>query len=382
MTVAELIAKREPDWRELEELVRELNKPTFRRRVSPDAVARFTSLYRAACSDLAVAESYQLPPATVARLNGLVGLAHNCLYRRRRSRGASWLQLFIFDAPRWVLTDVAFWISLILFWGCFLVTMFLGKFDPGFAEDLVGEGNLKRMVDMYSDSFSSDFIARLPMVAFYIAHNAGIGLKTFAFGILGMIPGAVILVSNALSLGTIYGYMHSAACPEFAANNFREFTTAHGPFELTAIVLAAAAGMRMGMGLILTRGYARLDSLRRATIKAAPAMLLSFVFFCVAACLEAFVSPNPMTWLEGSPTSPKDVKLLVALLSTTFLLVYFLAFGLFSISQIYRGLSFREALRYFWNAATDVQVSRVRLDKTTSSSTSGASGAPGSSESA
>ena len=63
MTIAELIASREPDWRELEELARELHKPLFRRRTSPEQIARFSSLYRSVCSDLALADSYQLPPS-------------------------------------------------------------------------------------------------------------------------------------------------------------------------------------------------------------------------------------------------------------------------------------------------------------------------------
>ena len=53
---------------------------------------------------------------------------------------------------------------------------------------------------------------------------------------------------NASRLGAMFGYMvHSPS-----ATNFFHFVTAHGPFELTAVVLMAAAGMRLGFSMIDT----------------------------------------------------------------------------------------------------------------------------------
>ena len=46
-------------------------------------------------------------------------------------------------------------------------------------------------------------------------------------------------------------------------DNFFEFVTAHGPFELTAIALAAAAGLRLGIGVFHTAGLTRRDSFVR-----------------------------------------------------------------------------------------------------------------------
>ena len=362
MTIAELIASREPDWRELEELTRELHKPLFRRRTSPEQIARFSDLYRAACSDLALAESYQLPPATSARLNELVAVAHNTLYRQRGGRRICFRDIIFYETPRWILTDATFWIALVLFWGCFLTSMYLAKADVGFARDLLGQGALESVVEMYDDEFDEDLVERVPMAAFYISHNGGIGLKCFAFGILGALPGVFILLSNAVQLGAVYGYMAGPEPPIDASRRFFEFTLGHGPFELTAIALSAAAGMRMGLGLVMTRGYTRLESLRRATIKASPMIFVAFVFFCVAASIEAFVSPNPMTWTDGSFLTPLLIKRTVFWLSTAALLFYFFGLGGIAILRRYNGLTFREALRAFWNAALDLRTDRISID--------------------
>ena len=49
---------------------------------------------------------------------------------------------------------------------------------------------------------------------------------------------------------------------DVVGDHFFEFVTAHGPFELTAIALAAGAGLRLGVGLFATAGLTRLDSVR------------------------------------------------------------------------------------------------------------------------
>ena len=87
------------------------------------------------------------------------------------------------------------------------------------------------------------------MVGFYIYHNTSIGLECFAFGLLFGVGGLVALVFNAVQLGAVFGYMSTV--PEWHV--FSQFVTAHGPFELTAIALSAAAGMRLGFALIDTR---------------------------------------------------------------------------------------------------------------------------------
>ena len=77
MKVADLIAARQPNWIELEHLCGKMGKSSM----PPEDVHRFSTLYRAACADLALAEAYQLPPNTVVYLHRLVARAHNQLYR-------------------------------------------------------------------------------------------------------------------------------------------------------------------------------------------------------------------------------------------------------------------------------------------------------------
>ncbi len=295
MTISELIAAREPDWKALEDLINSYSNVFHRK--TPEDVARLTSLYRAASSDLALAESYQLPEATVGYLNNLVGRAHNCLYRRRRISWSDFWRVVFFDAPRWIVSDPTFWVALALFWIPFCACEYKCMANPEFAEQVVGRAQLEMIREMYSRNLNENPIDRLDMVAYYIYHNGSIGLKSFCLSVLGLVPGLLILVSNAATLGSVFGYMQSGATSSDATFNFLEFTAAHGPFELTAIVLSATAGMRIGFGLIRTRGYSRLDSIRRSAIQAFPAVATALLLFSLAATIEGLISPSRNEWL-------------------------------------------------------------------------------------
>src|SRR5256885_7890470 len=114
----------------------------------------------------------------------------------------------------------------------------------------------------------------------------------------------LITMFNAIQLGSAFGYM---ARPDVAAGeNFFHFVTAHGPFELTAIVLSAGAGLRLGIAFLDTMGLTRGDSVRRSAKDAMPIMGAAMVMFFFAAMIEGFISPSGL---------PYFIKALVAILS-------------------------------------------------------------------
>lgn len=316
MNVAETIARRTPDWQELERDVAWL-RSTPRRRLDPQRVAAFARRYRAACSDLGLALARRFPASTTEYLQQLVANAHTQLYRSESFSLLGWIHRLVVDVPRRTLTDPCTWIAAALFSVTFLGAMAAARARPAFAAELIGEQTLARFESMYSDEPETGYFAesRAAMTGFYVFNNAGIGLRCFVFGILGGIGSLVILTFNALFLGAVFGHMLESPCR--AA--FGEFVTAHGPFELTAVVLSAAAGLRLGWSLLDTRGWSRMDSLRRSAPEALGTAGLATVLFFLAALIEAFVSPSPL---------PYAVKAAVAIASAALMVGYFVVFGI------------------------------------------------------
>lgn len=324
MNVAALLDKRRTQWSELETICDQLETRGKARKSALDkhrgskGIARFSTLYRSACADLALADAYQLPPATVTYLHRLVARAHNQLYRANRFDPSRWLDMIFRDAPQQIFADPCVKVATIVFFGLFALSMYLGRNDalfPGFAESMVGSSTLEQMEEMYEKPISGSIDHYVPMAGFYIMHNTGIGLQCFAFGIL-ILPCLYILGYNAITLGTIFGYM--AREDTVGGDHFYHFVTAHGPFELTAIALSAAAGLRLGLGAFQTLGLTRFDSIRVSATRAVPVMAASVVLFCLAAFTEGFLSPSP---------APYIIKAGWAILSSGLVSFYFVVLG-------------------------------------------------------
>ncbi len=339
MTVAELIAARRPDWKALEDLLDSFAKPRYER--TPEDIERFSNLYRVVSADLALAESHQFPSEVVEYLNELVARAHSRLYRRRRSKWVDLGRFLLIDSPRWIVSDPMFWTAFALFWIPFFVCMAKCKYDPQFAVDAFPQ--VVAIETMYIDKIDADPIDRIPMVTWYAYHNGTIGFACFCFSCAGCLPGLYILLGNAIVLGAVFGYMISSEVAPNTTLHFLEFTTAHSSFELTAIVMSAAAGLRIGFGLIRTQGYSRLDSMRRAAVHATPMLALTFILFCLAGSIEALISPCDMSWTTFGLSDSVFFKRVVRAVTAGLLLVYF--FGLGGIPVLKNWLAEQKARR-------------------------------------
>lgn len=314
MKVAEIIAARTPEWKKLESDVSAFQNE--RRRQDPAQVALFAQRYRAVCADLSLAISMRFPVSTTEYLHQLVADAHTQLYRSETFRLENWGRKLLFDVPERILHDPCTWISFLVFWGLFLGTLVAGASSEEFGNSIVGEKTLRQMEAMYSHPLERDYTgsSRGTMAGFYVFNNAGIGLKCFTSGIFLGIGSLVTLAFNAIFLGTIFGHMLVSP----SSGNFTNFVTAHGPFELTAIVLSAAAGLRLGWAIIDTHGYTRSESLRRTSSQALEVAGVATILFLLAAGIEGFISPSNL---------PYVTKALISVCCTLILLFYIFGMG-------------------------------------------------------
>jgi len=342
MRVVDRLAQREATWQELDSLLSRLGglAPRRGRRARPsrsevvwldesdfvpdapegprrrgrisyaaDDVIRLGELYRAACADLMLAEAHDLPRDTVAYLHDLVARAHNVVYRGRGFDFRKWAGDLLANVPRRLRADPALRVSALVFYGSFLVFGLIGAARHDLAVKIVGESTLEQYEQMYAEPHHRNVAEGSLMTGFYIQHNASIGLSCFAWGLTFCVMTLFILFSNGMQIGVVFGHM--ALTPQ--AGHFYTFVTAHAPFELTAIVFSGAAGLRLGWGLIETKGQTRLASLRREAKLALPTVGAAVFLFVLAAFLEGFVSPSSL---------PYAVKATIALTCAAILLAY------------------------------------------------------------
>ena len=318
MKVIDLLERRRQNWQELERLSDQVQGGGAPK-MPPQSISRFGALYRAACADLALAYAYQLPQNTVQYLHRLVGRAHNQLYRSRKFEWRMWAERLLFEVPQTIFRDRCVQLMFCVFWGLFILSAWLAYAKttwPEFAEQVLGAEMIDQLEKMYKDPITGrEGDLDMMMAGFYQRHNTSIGLQCFAWGLL-VVPGMLVTISNAITLGASFGYMARPDVPE--GENFFHFVTAHGPFELTAIVLSAGAGLRLGLSWMMPGELTRLSALVKAGREGMPVMGSAMVMFFMAALIEGFLSPS---------AAPYWLKVFVAIVSSSLLAFYFVVLG-------------------------------------------------------
>ncbi|MFM7592094.1 MAG: stage II sporulation protein M [Isosphaeraceae bacterium] len=268
-----------------------------RRRFSAVYLLEKAREHRSNCSRLALARSMDLPDRVISGWSKRVAVEHAWIYRPARFEITAFFRLLFRQVPFQIVHDRAVWLAFLLFYGLFFGSAFWCAGEPGRAEKMLGPAAVVQMEKMYESPISerksgsgerNDSI----MAGFYIRNNAGIGLQCFGWGLAFGLGSVYILCSNALQLGSVFGHM--ATTPHW--DNFSTFVTAHSSYELTAICLSAAAGLRMGYGLVETGGLSRTASLRKSSQESLPLIGAATVLFILAAFIEGFFSASDVPY--------------------------------------------------------------------------------------
>jgi uncharacterized membrane protein SpoIIM required for sporulation len=245
------------------------------------------------CAMLALARERRYTLGLIDRLEELALRGQRVLYAGRADPEPL-LKGLLVRFPRavratWALHALAF----VLFAGPWLFSMALVGNRPDLATMVVDPATLTRMEEMYDPygeaqsgerTISDDFL----MFGYYIWNNIGIALRTFGAGAgLGLGSG-VILVYNGMVIGAVSGHLTSVGL----GHTFWPFVIGHGSFELTAIVIAGAAGLKLGWGIVAPGRRGRAAALREGAREALPLILGAGGMLTVAAGIEAFWSPS------------------------------------------------------------------------------------------
>ncbi|CAD5993498.1 stage II sporulation protein M [Agreia sp. COWG] len=184
--------------------------------------------------------------------------------------------------------------------------------DPQVLANLGSDADLRKLADedfvnYYSENPAASFSGQV------WTNNAWIAAQCIAFGITGFyVP--VVIMSNAQNLG-----LSAAVLFHYGeGDTFFLYILPHGLLELTAIFVAAAAGLRIFWAWIAPGARTRTQALAedgRALFTVALGLVI--VLF-VSGIIEGFVTPQPWPWV---------VKIGIGALALAAFLVYMLLLG-------------------------------------------------------
>lgn len=286
-----------------------------------DLGENFPENYRLLCHHLSLARSRHYSPLLVERLEKLVINAHQIYYKRKTHLLSSFFIYFtsgfsqsVRNEWRWVL------LSSVLFFGTFFGMLISLQYYPDMVYTVISAEQLVEMESMYNpaerkEGWQRDAASDFQMFGFYIFNNTGIGLKTFASGLLFGIGSVITLIFNGLVIGGVAGHLTYIGY----GSTFWPFVSGHSAMELTAIVLSGAAGFKLGFSLISPGRKSRLRSLRDSAGEAVYMMYGVATMFVIAAFIEAY-------WSSMSDL-PSMVKYVAGAVSWLLLIMYFIFAG-------------------------------------------------------
>jgi uncharacterized membrane protein SpoIIM required for sporulation len=284
MTALEFQTAHEALWTELEQAIR-----LPERKLDPQ---RFLALYRTCCEHLALAEARGFPSAIIERLSIVTARAHQIVYRQTDFGIARIGRVLLNRFPAMVRAHRGYVaLSALLALGPAIALGLAVYHKPDLILSIVDGSTAAGFEKMYDPS--NEVLGRLRdagsnwmMFGFYIMNNIGIAFQCYATGILLGVGSVYFIAMNGAFGGAIAGYVASAGF----GGTFFSFIATHSAFELTAIVLCGAAGLRMGRAVLLPGRLARTAALELAAKDTSIIVFGSAVLLVIAAAIEAFWS--------------------------------------------------------------------------------------------
>jgi uncharacterized membrane protein SpoIIM required for sporulation len=157
----------------------------------------------------------------------------------------------------------------------------LGLLGPGAVESLK-QGHLwtESLTSVVPPEVSSSGIA---------TNNMSVALTGWAGGALAGTGALYVVLMNGFMLGAVL----AATLHYSMAGRLLEFVAAHGPLELTLIVVTAGAGLSLGHALIAASDRPRREVASEAGRHALVVLVGCLPWFLVLGIVEGVVSPSP-----------------------------------------------------------------------------------------
>ncbi|WP_310571097.1 stage II sporulation protein M [Gemmatimonas sp.] len=282
-------------------------------------VRRFVQDYREMTADLARLRTATRgqDSADLFYLNRLVAGAHSLLYRRGTFTLRRLVAFLFADVPAEVrASGLPIAIAATLLFGPMVIAARAVITHPSVAATLLPQGMLARAAKGVDDAkrgkgYIEDPEVYRPMMASQIAtNNVQVTFVAFAGGMTAGLLTCWALVMNGVSIGAALGLYISKGIGSLIFS----FIAPHGVLELTAIVLAGAAGLLLASGMLLPGNRTRRAALVHRGGRAFRLLAGAVFLLLFAGAIEGFVSPNATLSLQ--------TKLAVSATSAVVLAIY------------------------------------------------------------
>lgn len=305
MKQALFVQKNQKKWEEFEKQLK------HRKSLAADDLSY---IYVHLTEDLAFAKARYQNSQVYQYLNQLTLKAHNLLYRNKPQERSKFLRFWTNDVPKELNRAYPYigYAFLIMMTGVSIGWLSAAN-DETFIRLILGDS----YVDMTLENIKKgnpmavyESMGEASMFFRITANNIRVSFLAFAAGLLFSFGTGYILLSNGIMLGAFHYLFFREGV--FSENIITIWV--HGTLEISAIVIAGAAGLVMGNSILFPGTYPRAYSFRKGAKRGVKIVISLVPFFIIAGFIESFITRHT-EW-------PLSVKVLLISISAAVVIFY------------------------------------------------------------
>ncbi|MEQ7798518.1 stage II sporulation protein M [Pedobacter sp. ASV1-7] len=266
---------------------------------NPDELAeRFIDI----TNDLAYAKTFYPKSKTTVYLNGLASILHQSIYKNKKEKVNRFAIFWKYELPELFFTyRRQLLYSFIFFAISCAIGVLSAKYDDAFVRLIMGDSYVNMTNENIAKGDPFGVYKQQGPVSMFLqiaANNIYVSLLMFVSGIFISIGPVFILLRNGIMLGSFQYFFFSKGLGTESVL----VIWIHGTLEISAIVMAGAAGLVLGHGLLFPKTYTRSQAFK-SSAKDGTKMALGIVpILIVAAFFEGFITrhTNMPLWLSIS----------------------------------------------------------------------------------
>lgn len=307
MRETQFINQNKEKWQEFEQILDAQGKDK-----DPE---KLNDLFIQITDDLSYSRTFYANRSVRVYLNNLAQRIFFKIYKSRKSHGRRLLSFWIDELPQLIYESrKAFRLSFTIFLLACLIGGFSSAMDSEFPSVILGDSYVAMTLENIESGDPMRVYkqkGRFDMSLNITLNNLRVAFLTFIMGAFYMIGSVIILIRNGIMLGAFqYFFIEKDLFWE-------SFLTIwiHGTLEISAIVIAGAAGLTMGRGLAFPGAYNRLQAFQRSARRGIKIMIGVAPIIIMAGFIEGYLTRHTDT-----PPVLRGLFIAVCLL---FVLLYF-----------------------------------------------------------
>ena len=288
------ILKRRPHWDRLAALLAQSDASGLGQ-LSRKELQELALLYRQVAADLSVLHQDSTSRTYAQHVNQLLARAHHIIYSGRKTNLLTLFRFLRDEYPVIFQSQIGYVAASVLVFVFFgLLGAALTSARPEFMRHFVGPEMISTMER--HEMWTKSVVSAAPMATSAImTNNLSVSFVTFAAGITFGLGTFFYISFNGLMLGVI-----GAACHQYGmSKDLWSFVAPHGSLELPSIIIAGAAGFRLGHAMLFPGALRWKESVARGGAEATRLISGIIPLLVIAGCLEGFFSPSQApSWLK------------------------------------------------------------------------------------